>query len=78
MKYCYGRLDNLEKRLPDYFLRCHKSFLVNMKKIECIKGNEIYLYTGEEIRISRNKKNEAKDKYKFFLQKNLQNICDLG
>ena len=65
---CYRSLDELESRLPDYFLRCHKSFLVNMKKIERFNNSEIILYTGEKIRVSRNKNIEAMDKYRAFLQ----------
>ena len=68
MVYCYGSLNDLEAQLPDYFLRCHKSFLVNMKKIERFNGNDLCLYTGEEIRVSRNKKVEARNKYMTYLQ----------
>lgn len=37
-------LGNIEKRLPDYFVRCHRSFIVNRRKIK-----EIYLSQGEII-----------------------------
>lgn len=42
------------KRLPDYFLQCHKSFCVNIRYIRLIQGKkEIQLTDGTVIPISR-------------------------
>lgn len=38
----YDTMVNLEKRLPSYFVRCHRSYLVNSKKV---KG--VYVKKGE-------------------------------
>lgn len=60
---CYTSLNALETRLPENFLRCHKSFLVNMEKIKSFSRTGIILYSGEEISISRTKISESKRKY---------------
>lgn len=49
----YDRLDNFERQCDDQrFLRCHKSFLVNLDFAYSIQDNFIRLSTGEDIRIS--------------------------
>lgn len=60
---CYTSLNALELQLPEKFLRCHKSFLVNMDKIKSFSRTGIVLYSGEEIGISRTKIVESKKKY---------------
>lgn len=60
---CYDRLDNLEAQLPASFLRCHKSFLVNMDKITGFHTNGIELCDGTIAAVSRTKLKEAKEKY---------------
>lgn len=50
----YGRLDAFESQCDDRrFLRCHKSYLVNLDHVSAIVNDEIVLSTGEEIRISK-------------------------
>ena len=60
---CYEKLDNLEQQLPDSFLRCHKSFLVNMDKITGFLPNGIQLSDGTVASVSRTKLKESKQKY---------------
>ncbi len=51
----YERLDNFENQCHDSrFLRCHKSFLVNMDHIHAIANTGIILETGQEIAVSIN------------------------
>jgi len=51
----YERLDNFEEQCRDArFLRCHKSFLVNLEHVHSIANNLITLETGKEIPISTN------------------------
>jgi len=51
----YERLDNFENQCQDIrFLRCHKSFLVNMDHVHSITNNCIILETGQEIAVSIN------------------------
>lgn len=49
----YGRLDDFERRCGDErFLRCHKSFFVNLDYVHAITNESAVLDTGKEIRIS--------------------------
>lgn len=49
----YERLDDFESRYGDgRFLRCHKSFLVNMDYVYAIEGRSATLEAGQKIRIS--------------------------
>ena len=49
----YDRLDNFERQCDDQrFLRCHKSFLVNLDFVHAVMDNCFLLETGEEIHIS--------------------------
>lgn len=51
----YDRLDNFEKQCRDErFLRCHKSFLVNLDHVHSIANNGIIMKTGQEIPVSIN------------------------
>ena len=68
---CYGTLDLIQKQLPAYFLRCHKSFLVNMNKIETFGSKEIILYNGSRIFVSQPKRKESLRTYIEFLGENL-------
>lgn len=53
----YGNLDQLEQELGgdarDIFLRCHKSFLVNMRHLRRLAGAELELIDGRSIPVSR-------------------------
>ena len=60
---CYLTLDDLEEKLPDTFVRCHKSYLVNMKCIARFTANKFILKDGTEITVSRTKLSEARKQY---------------
>lgn len=51
----YDTIEHLLEVLPDSFLRCHRSFVVNSARIESIRlgKNMILLDNGEEVPISR-------------------------
>lgn len=59
----YERLDRLSPMLPEGFLRCHKSFLVNMRHIRRFLERDILLDTGETIPVSRSRYTQAKTDY---------------
>ena len=54
----YGTMKKLEAKLPEVFLRCHRSFLVNKNHIERIllSQNEIVLSHGISVPLSRSYK----------------------
>ncbi len=60
---CYEKLDHLERQLPDQFLRCHKSFLVNMDRIRNFEKHQIELESGRMVDVSRSRLKEAREKY---------------
>lgn len=60
---CYEKLDFMEKQLSVGFLRCHKSFLVNMDKIRAFEKNIIELEDGTILPVSRAKVKAVKEKY---------------
>ncbi|HHQ5625071.1 TPA: two-component system response regulator RgbR, partial [Clostridioides difficile] len=65
IKYSLGKI---EKELNPYkFIRCHKSFIVNLRYVENIKPNTAILESGEEVPISRYRYKEVKEKFLKFL-----------
>lgn len=59
----YGTLDQLVTELPDYFLRCHRSYVVNTKMIRKIRMTEglIYLDHDLDVPLSRKYKTAIKE-----------------
>ena len=58
----YDTLDQLEERLSEKFLRCHRSYLVNKTRISKVylSKNTLVLDEGEEIPLSRSYKPQVK------------------
>lgn len=50
---CNETLSSLEERLSNAFVRCHKSFLVNMEHIDSYSRTELILDNDEKILIGR-------------------------
>ena len=63
----YERLDAVTKRLPVGFIRCHKSFVVNMRQIRRFQTPDILLKNGAKIPVSRNRYAETKSAYFKFM-----------
>lgn len=59
----YGTMDKLEEELPPHFMRCHRSFIVNIRKIEKIlfSQNIIYLSEDRDVPLSRSYKAALKE-----------------
>lgn len=60
----YDKLSDLSERLPPVFVRCHKSFLVNMNRIERLSGSEIWL--SETLMVPVSKRYLAQTREAFF------------
>ena len=60
----YEKLDNLEKIINfKSFIRVHKSYIVNCYFISSISNYVLFLKSGEDINISRNRYIEVKKRY---------------
>jgi len=59
-----GTLDNLAETLPENYRRCHRSFIVNMEKIDKIRfaENLILLWDGLAVPLSRGYKRSIKER----------------
>lgn len=64
---CRDKISDLEQRMGDTFVRCHQSFLVNMKYIRRIENESFKLENGEEISISKRRYVETKERYSRYL-----------
>jgi DNA-binding LytR/AlgR family response regulator len=67
---CSMTLANLQEQTkPLSFIKPHKSYLVNVKYIDCVRKYEILLKTGATIPIALNKYNAFKKEYLYALTK---------
>lgn len=51
----YGQMGELKEQLPEYFIRCHQSYLVNADYIRGITPRHLELQNQKRIPISRNR-----------------------
>ncbi len=49
----YVKISDIEKQLPENFIRCHQSYVVNLKHIESTDGKHLTLKSGDHIPVSR-------------------------
>ncbi len=59
----YNKLDNVAEELPDYFVRCHTSYIINLNYITDMKNNAFTLQDGKVINISKKFRNSAREHY---------------
>ena len=64
---CAERLDQVQERLDERFLRCHKSYIVNMNHIQELKNSEIKLINESTVPVSKKRYTQAKEDYCLFL-----------
>lgn len=58
------KISEIEKILPsEYFIRCHRSYIVNVKYIKAIIKNNVLIVSGLKIPISRGKYKEVNDAF---------------
>lgn len=60
---CYKKLSDFQKELPEYFARCHQSYIVNAKYIASYQSGQFTLTTGSIIPISDSYAKNAKNLY---------------
>ena len=49
----YHRMSDLEKEVGEGFLRCHRSFLVNLDQMDHMEETDIIMKTGDNIPVPR-------------------------
>lgn len=49
--------------LPHYFMHCHRSYIVNLLKTDCVYKDSLRLSNGKNLPISRNRSKLIKDAY---------------
>lgn len=54
-------LSNMESLLPDQFMRVHKTYIVNLNKVQAIEGGMLHI-GGHKIPVSRQKRKEVMDR----------------
>ena len=65
------KLNEVEALLPDYFLRCHQSFLVNADKVKQMETGEFVLLNNMRIPISRMRYSEVRNRFLTILGRQL-------
>ena len=66
---CSAKLDEIEEKLPNYFVRCHQSYLVNCNRIKGFSKSEIELTDSNIVPIAKARSAEVKkDINKFFAE----------
>lgn len=57
----YKKLSDMLEELPDTFIRCHQSFIVNRDYVRNVEGNQFLLSSGNVIPISKKYSKNVKD-----------------
>lgn len=61
-KEFYGKLTEVESKVPDYFWRIHKSFLVNEHYVGRFYYDKVVLRNGQKLTISKPYRNVIRDR----------------
>jgi tetratricopeptide (TPR) repeat protein len=69
----YITIDELEKSLgPETFVRCHRSYIVNMERVKKIEKGMVVLANGDRAFVSRRMQERTHDAYRDFIQSGKQ------
>jgi len=53
----------LSDLLPTYFVRCHRSYIINLFKVDCVYKSSLLLSNGKSLPISRNNSKTVNDAF---------------
>jgi DNA-binding LytR/AlgR family response regulator len=59
----YAKLDEFHSLLPEYFIRCHKSYIVNLYDATKLSENGLTLSDNTVIPVSRSRKKQVKEAF---------------
>lgn len=68
---CPYKLEELFSKLPTYFIRCHRSYIINAQKVIARKRDEFMLEDSTSIPISRAYQKEVENKFQEYLMNKL-------
>ena len=68
---CYEKLDSIVSQLPPNFVQCHKSYVVNMDKIQRMSKDCITLSDGQNVAVSKSRYTAAKEQYFSYIETTL-------
>lgn len=63
----YEKLDNVESRLDDYFLKCHASCIINMRKVRKFQNQVVEFDNGYNLILGKNSFVKAKQRFYAFI-----------
>jgi len=55
--------EELSTLLPSYFIRCHRSYIVNLFKVDCVYKNSLLLSNEKSLPVSRNNSKPVNDAF---------------
>lgn len=64
----YQKLNVLAEQLPENFLRCHQSFLVNLDYVRRFEGDHFELYSGMEIPVSKQRQKATREGFYRYIE----------
>ena len=67
----YMPLDDIERKLGASFMRCHRSYLVNMNHVERIREQDILMKSGDAVPMRQRGRSEIRESYGVFLSNRL-------
>lgn len=63
----YEKISDIMQRLPDYFVQCHKSYLINLNYVSIIDSKSAHMINGKKIPVSRASLSGVKDRFFAFM-----------
>lgn len=63
-------MKDMEEKLPDYYYRCHASYIVNLRHVKKLCSCKLLLDTGEEIPVPKRKYAKVKEDINSWMEKN--------
>lgn len=67
----YATIAEISEKLPDVFVQCHKSFLVNMDYIAEFGSGTLLLRTGESVPVSQKRRKDVREEFLTYIRNRL-------
>lgn len=64
----YMQMKDLQLKLPDFFVRCHQSYCVNMRQVKAYDCGKLLMYGEKVIPISKRYRQETKALFEKYVQ----------